>query len=223
MLSNIAKFILPVALVIATATAARADTAIFPFTYTTTGSGAQITASGYFVTDGYSNIGNVLAPGDITSWNITFTSPSFLGASFVLYPSNSNLSIPEDYTSIYAVPDPNDLVFEAINFGGGFDLIGTDQFGQGQYQVEWRWLDGTTSSSIMVTSPEATILGADAIDNFPAFFDTAGNTGVGTSPAPTPEPSSLLLLGTGCLSIAAAGLRKLKVVASSNRSPDTAS
>ncbi|WP_260740641.1 PEP-CTERM sorting domain-containing protein [Tunturiibacter lichenicola] len=203
--------ILPLVLALGVATAAKADPETFPFTYTTTGSGAQITASGSFVTDGYSSIGNNLAPSDITSWNITFTSPSFVGASFVLDPSDSTLSIANG-TEIAAFANPNNLLFEASNYGEGFDLTGTVQFGQDQDKVEWLWVDGAPSSTIWVKNSNGTVnvIGTDHEGNLPVLFETADNTGLGTSPAPTPEPSSLILFGTGSLAFAAAGMRKLR-------------
>jgi hypothetical protein len=209
MLLKIAKYIFPIALVSIT-TIAKADVYDFPFTYTTTGSGANITASGYFVTQGYSSPTSSLPLNSITSWNITFTSPSFLGASFILNPFDSNLSVGAD-TLLYASPDPNDLIFQALDLGGGFDLYGIELLGQDQDQVEWRWVDGAPSSTITVTNLQSSIdiVGSDPLDNYPVAFETADNNDLGSSPTPTPEPSSLLLFGTGSISLVLAGARKL--------------
>jgi hypothetical protein len=61
MLSKITKKTLSVVFTLGLATTAKADTAVFPFTYTVQ-TGDQITATGSFTTDGYGSLGLATSP-----------------------------------------------------------------------------------------------------------------------------------------------------------------
>lgn len=200
MLSKIAQKTLSVVFTLGLATMAKADTAVFPFTYTVQ-TANQITATGSFTTDGYGSLGF----NDITTWTITFTSTSLPNESFTLTSLNSQLSFGQD-TTINATQSPQNLIIDALDPNGGFTIAGTMTDATGMWNVEWDYANGGAQSLMSIDLVGISNTAGFNNLTFPSSFQTSQLSDV----QPIPEPSSLLLLGTGSLAFVATGLRKLR-------------
>jgi opacity protein-like surface antigen len=195
MLTKIGRHTLSLAFVLTLAAAAHADT-VYNFSRSVS-IGDKITASGSFSGN---QVGTNLPPSIITGWNIDFSGGGFTNLD--LTPSNSTLTfqpgtvIDADLSLSITAPDKS----------AGFTLSGNVQDGADSFVVEWVFGDGVAEvMSIGVPGGNVIADGANVL-SFPATFTTDS---VGVTPA-VPEPSSLILLGTGGLSIIATGLRRLE-------------
>lgn len=198
---NITRSILSIAFAMGLATVAHADT-VYSFTRSTT-IGDKITASGSFSAD---QAGTNLPSSVITDWNINFTGGGLINLN--LNPTNSTLTF-QPGTVIDAALD---LSITAPTSTAGFTLDGIATEGTDTFVVEWVFGDGPAEvMTIGVPQGSQLATGATLLD-YPATFTT---NSVGAT-SPTPEPSSLLLLGTGSLSLAA-GLRRMRSAAPTKR------
>lgn len=177
------------------ATAAKADTYTYGFAENTT-IGSPMQVSGFFGTDKQGS----LTAADITTWGITINSGSLV---LNLSPDNSTLSISPN-TSISATS--GGLTFIAPTETDGFRLEGTADRSEGAYDITWAFASGGPTQLVLITPPNngQMLDGAILYNSFPATFSADL---LGVTPSPVPEPSSVLLLGTGTLSLAA-GLRR---------------
>jgi hypothetical protein len=200
MFAKIVKKILPVVLSLGLAAVSKADDLTFPFTYTVQ-TGQTITATGSFTTDNYGPLGI----NDFTAWSITFTSPSLGNEPFILTKDNSNLTIGQD-TTINAIQSPQNLKIDALDQNGGFGVAGQVTDATGTWNVEWDYANGGPFSIMRIGLVGTPGIAGFTNLTFPSSFETAQLSDV----QPVPEPSSLLLLGTGGLSLAAASLRKIR-------------
>lgn len=199
MFSKISKFILSGVIALGVATAAKADT-LQNYTFNVKSTiGAPVSAVGYFSVDKQGTI----SVSDIKDWTLTVTS-----GNIVLNFDSSNSSLVSTAgTTITATGD--ELTFLAPTENDGFSLTGSAARSDGAYNFEWNFAFGGPSELMIIFPPNggSEITGGILLPSFPATF-TAG--GVSADPSPVPEPSSLLLLGTGTLSAAVGLRRKLK-------------
>src|ERR1035437_4528689 len=117
-------------------------------------------------------------------------------------------------TPLNLAPGVYDLSFDLIGSGRGLTTSTTVTFGS--YMNTFVLASGDTTSGIVIDQA-VTVAGGSTqlsfVDNDPN--DANGNIGalldsvVITNPSATPEPSSLMLLGTGVLGLAGAMRRKL--------------
>jgi PEP-CTERM motif len=196
-MTNTRRSILSLTIALGLATAAHADT-VYTFTRSTT-IGDKITATGSFSAD---QAGTNLPTSVITNWNIDFTGGGLLNLK--LNPSNSTLTF-QPGTVIDAALD---LSIIAPTSTAGFTLDGTATEGTDTFIVEWVFGDGPAEIMTIGVPDGSQIATGATLLTYPSTFTT---NSVGAT-SPTPEPSSLLLLGTGSLSLAA-GLRRMRSVA----------
>jgi PEP-CTERM motif-containing protein len=125
--------------------------------------------------------------------------------SFTLTSLNSQLSFGQD-TTINATQSPQNLTIDALDPNGGFGIAGTVTDGTGMWNVQWNYANGSPYSLMSISLVDTSSVSGFNKLIFPSSFETAQLSDV----QPIPEPSSLLLLGTGGLSFLATGLRTLR-------------
>jgi hypothetical protein len=197
MLKEIKSAIAVVALAFAVTPKAKADY-VFPFTYTIPNA-IQFSVSGDFTVDSL----GALESGDFTSWDVQIVAPDGILPTLTLTPSNSTFTI---YPNTDVMSSSQALTFLAQNANQGFGFTGTVTSGSSSYPVEWFW--GPDGESIVsVTDDGQPVYGATTFP-FPAIFATGAELG-GVGASPVPEPSSVLLLGSGGIFLMTAGIRRL--------------
>jgi hypothetical protein len=216
------KLILPIALAFGSATAAKADTWSFPFSFDYS-SPNSVSVQGSFITGDDGG----LATSAIQDWDVDFTTPTTFGPLVLdLNSANSNLLFnPGTTTQAQNFSSGSFLQIIMADKSQGFDLSGTATVsganGDDQYFVEWTVGENLDASQVFIepVSGAAAVLGYESFPIqgvYPVVLTTdQGSVQVGVGvPSPVPEPSSLLLFGTGALSLGAAGLRRCKMIRS---------
>ena len=196
---KIRRSILSLAIALGMFTAARADT-IYTFTRSTT-IGDKITASGSFSAN---QAGTNLPPSIITDWNINFSGGGLTNLN--LTPSNSNLM----FLPGTVIDAALNLSITAPTQSAGFTLSGNAKEGEDTFVVEWLFGEGPAELMTISVLGGGTLASGDNLQSYPVTFATDT---VGVTPPAVPEPSGLLLLGTGSLSMVVAGYRKMRSAA----------
>jgi hypothetical protein len=200
--AKIKRSILFLAFAVGMVTAAHADT-IYTFTRSTT-IGDKITASGSFSAN---QAGTNLPPSIITDWNISFSGGGLTNLN--LTPSNSNLM----FLPGTVIDAALNLSITAPTQSAGFTLSGNAKEGADTFVVEWLFGDGPAELMTISVLDGGAIASGENLQTYPITFTTDT---VGATPPAVPEPSSLLLLGTGSFSIVAAGYRRMRSAAASS-------
>jgi hypothetical protein len=217
MLSKSRKILVLATLALGSANIVKADTWSFPFTFNYT-EDTPISVQGSFITPDNNGPEN-----QITNWNVDFTTQTTFGPlTLNLNNTNSNFQLAPGTTVRTDLFTPPVLLINLADQSQGFDLDGTATVMNGngnedEYLVDWTVGEFGANASI-VTIKSATGLNITSGQQFPdpgtypvEFESDPGSLQVGVGePSPVPEPSSLIMLGTGIFSISAAGIAKLK-------------
>jgi hypothetical protein len=213
--------LLSLAATLASAPAALADSYIFIYTGNvsnySTGlyyPAAEITINGVFTTSGSANADGGI---DITSFTGTYTdTENGVSGAISLYPGNGTY---ENYLiSANDSWDYDNLYYPKANApgttGGQFDYYGLLlNIGPSSDPAEWEVNFWANTSTTYVLVESETEPGQDYLNQSNGIGITSSGS-FGNSPGPiiarTPEPGSLLLLGTGLLGLAAVIFRKAK-------------
>jgi hypothetical protein len=194
--AKIRRSILSLAIALGVATAVHADT-IYTFTRSTT-IGDKITASGSFSAN---QAGTNLPPSVITDWNINFNGGGLTNLN--LTPSNSNLMFLQGTVIDAAL----NLSITAPSQSAGFTLSGNAKEGADTFVVEWLFGEGPGELMTISVLGGGTLASGDNLQTYPVTFTTET---VGVTPPAVPEPSGLILLGTGSITMVAAGFRRMR-------------
>jgi hypothetical protein len=218
---------LALALIVAAATAAKADTYAFSF------SGGGLSGSGIItvspipvpgVPGGYqiTGITGTFSDSNLGLLNAAITGvqntslPSGIGSDGTFIPPGSpgdgygfsydNLFFPGGNSPAVCPPPPPGDPHDPYPFGGGlFDIYGLLFHVQGGYSVDL-WSNGVVPG-FGLTYGVGDSLDGEVLNTYGEPFS---GTSVSVSATATPEPGSLLLLGTGVLGIAGSVTRRLK-------------
>lgn len=149
----------------------------------------QMVVSALFTTD---KLGT-LTPADITTWSIT------LGANSNNWIMTQNDSKFDTIGGISITATSNELQIAVPSNTAGFDFTSNTP------GLQWVYGEEGPAQFATVQLGGVNLIG-ESVVGFPSTF-TASSVG---APSPVPEPGSLLLLGTGTLSMAAGLRRKWK-------------
>jgi hypothetical protein len=168
-------------------TSALADTFSFTLTGGLTGSGTLVATD-----DGGGKYTVNSATGMINSQSI-----SLIGANG--FDSNDNFVYDNPGYNPGVIPFSSDVDYDGISFLLGNGSKVNVDLKLGYFVVLYAYQDGTLDPTQGRTTTG------------PVDFDITNTTGAGDPPAPAPEPSSLVLLGTGILGAAGAVRRRMKI------------